>query len=98
VMMAYNLMSLFRQAVVGTKVQHFMKTLRYKVFAIGGYMDQKGQQQDIEAFPADEKKRMVHRVVEFSRTHELAFCRQDLNPNDGFKLISFSSWKLANQI
>lgn len=42
VMMAYNLMSLFRQAVVGTKVQHFMKTLRYKVFAIGGYMTKKG--------------------------------------------------------
>ncbi|MBU0475346.1 MAG: hypothetical protein KKF62_14440 [Bacteroidetes bacterium] len=31
-------MSLFRQAVLGTKVQHFMKMLRYKVFAIGGYM------------------------------------------------------------
>ena len=42
VMMAYNLMSLFRQAVVGTKVQHFMKTLRYKVFAIGGYMIKNG--------------------------------------------------------
>lgn len=38
VLMAYNLMSLFRQAVVGTQVQYFMKTLRYKVFAIGGYM------------------------------------------------------------
>jgi hypothetical protein len=42
VLMAYNLMSLFRQAVVGTKVQHFMKTLRYKVFAIGGYMIKNG--------------------------------------------------------
>jgi len=42
VMIAYNLMSLFRQAVLGTKVQHFMKTLRYKVFAIGGYMVKDG--------------------------------------------------------
>lgn len=42
VMMAYNLMSLFRQAVLGTKVQHFMKTLRYKVFAIGAYMVKDG--------------------------------------------------------
>ena len=42
VMMAYNLMSLFRQAVLGTKVQHFMKTLRYKVFAIGGYIIKNG--------------------------------------------------------
>jgi len=42
VMLAYNLMSLFRQAVMGTKVQHQMKTLRYKVFAIGGYMIKNG--------------------------------------------------------
>lgn len=42
VMLAYNLMSLFRQAVMGTKVQHQMKTLRYKVFAIGGYLIKNG--------------------------------------------------------
>ena len=42
VMMAYNLMSLFRQAVIGTKVQNYMKTLRYKVFAIGGYIIKQG--------------------------------------------------------
>jgi len=42
VMLAYNLMSLFRQAVLGTKIQHFMKTLRYKVFAIGSYMIKDG--------------------------------------------------------
>lgn len=38
VVIAYNLMSIFRQAVLGLKTQHFMKTLRYKVFAIGAYM------------------------------------------------------------
>lgn len=48
--------------------------------------DQKWEQQDTETFPADEKKGMVHRIVEFSRTHELAFCHQDLNPNDGYGL------------
>lgn len=42
VMLAYNLMSLFRQAVLGTKVHNFMKTLRYKVFAIGGYVVKNG--------------------------------------------------------
>jgi len=42
VMLAYNLMSLFRQAVLGAKVQNQMKTLRYRVFAIGGYMIKKG--------------------------------------------------------
>lgn len=38
-MMAYNLMSLFRQVVIGTKIQNFLKTLRYKVFSIAGYIE-----------------------------------------------------------
>jgi len=42
VMIAYNFMSLFRQAVVGEKVQQFMKTLRYKVFAVGAYIVKDG--------------------------------------------------------
>lgn len=42
VMMAYNLMSLFRQATIGTKVQHTLKTLRYKVFSVAGYMTKDG--------------------------------------------------------
>jgi hypothetical protein len=37
VMLAYNLMSLFRQVVVCSKVQPTLKTMRYKVFAAGGY-------------------------------------------------------------
>ena len=44
VMIAYNLMSLFRQAVLGTKTNQRMKTLRYNVFAIGGYMIKNGNQ------------------------------------------------------
>ena len=42
VMMAYNLMSLFRQGVLGSKIGTQLKTLRYKVFAIGGYMIKRG--------------------------------------------------------
>jgi hypothetical protein len=41
-MMAYNLMSLFRQAILGGKTQHFLKTIRYKTFAIGAYMIKDG--------------------------------------------------------
>ncbi len=44
VMMAYNLMSLFRQAVLGTTISTRMKTLRYNIFAIGGYMIKSGNQ------------------------------------------------------
>lgn len=41
-MMAYNLMSLFRQAILGQKQQPRMSTLRYRVFAIGAYMVKEG--------------------------------------------------------
>lgn len=42
VMMAYNLMSLFRQVILQNKIQHQLKTLRYKVFAIGSYITKTG--------------------------------------------------------
>jgi hypothetical protein len=38
VMLAYNLISLFRQALLGESSQPFLKTIRYKAFAIGGYL------------------------------------------------------------
>ncbi|MCS6934626.1 MAG: transposase, partial [Chitinophagales bacterium] len=44
VMMAYNFISLFRQVVLKTKVHQQMKTLRYKVFGIGGYIIKNGNQ------------------------------------------------------
>jgi len=44
VMMAYNIISLFRQVVLNTKVHEQMKTLRYRVFAIGGYIIKNGNQ------------------------------------------------------
>ncbi len=37
-MLAYNLMSLFRQSIIGKKVQQKMSTLRYNPFAMDGYM------------------------------------------------------------
>lgn len=43
-MLAYNIMSLFKQVIMGTKVQHFMKTLRYRVFAVGSYLINGGNQ------------------------------------------------------
>ncbi|MDR2533767.1 MAG: transposase [Tannerellaceae bacterium] len=47
-MMACNLMSLFRQAVLGATIQHQLKTLRYEVFAIGGYMIKRGNSRIIK--------------------------------------------------
>jgi Transposase DDE domain group 1 len=40
--MAYNLMSLFRQFVLGTASKHTLKTLRVQCFAIGASLGQSG--------------------------------------------------------
>jgi len=42
VMMAYNLMSLFRQVILKQKKQPQMSTLRYTVFAVGAFMVKEG--------------------------------------------------------
>lgn len=42
VMLAYNLMSLFRQAVVCGDRQQVLKTMRYRLFAVGGYIVKEG--------------------------------------------------------
>jgi hypothetical protein len=44
VVIAYNIMSLFKQAVLQTNTLHQLKTLRYKIFAIGGYITRSGNQ------------------------------------------------------
>ncbi|MDO9053445.1 MAG: hypothetical protein Q7U37_05890 [Gallionella sp.] len=38
-MLAYNLMSLFRQAVMKSGVHHTLATLHHKVFAVGAFWD-----------------------------------------------------------
>jgi len=44
VMIGYNLMSLFRQAVLKTNPQPQLKTLRYKIFATAAYITNDGNQ------------------------------------------------------
>lgn len=44
IMIAYNLMSLFKQVIVQTKVQPQLKTLRYKLFATASYITKNGNQ------------------------------------------------------
>jgi hypothetical protein len=38
-MLAYNIMSLFRQFVLQSKTQHTLSTLRFKTFAVGAYFE-----------------------------------------------------------
>ena len=41
VMIAYNLISLFRQAVLGLKIQPRLASIRFKCFAIGSWLGKK---------------------------------------------------------
>ena len=44
IIIAYNIMSLFKQAVLQSDKLPQLKTLRYKIFAIGGYITRSGNQ------------------------------------------------------
>ncbi len=43
VLIAYNLMSLFRQGILKEKVQQTLSTLRFKCFALGSWIVKKGR-------------------------------------------------------
>ena len=44
VVIAHNIMRIFKQAVLQTNTLYQLKTLRYKIFAIGGYITKSGNQ------------------------------------------------------
>jgi hypothetical protein len=48
VAIAYNIMSLFKQAVLRSEKLYQLKTLRYKIFAIGGYLTKNGNQRILQ--------------------------------------------------
>lgn len=62
--MAYNFISLFRQVVPGKKVHEQMKTLRYNVFAIEGFIVKNGNQRILKLSPAMKQKGMIRRTMD----------------------------------
>ena len=71
VMMAYNFISLFRQVVLNTKVEQRMKTLRYKVFAIGGYIVKNGSQRILKLSLAMKRREWFTGIWNCNKTFEL---------------------------
>lgn len=77
-MLAYNLMSLFRQAVLKRvvrqgdpqAVQHTLKTLRYKLFAKAGYLTQAGRKDTLKLALAMHKREWFAGLWERSKTFE----------------------------
>ncbi|UKJ08392.1 IS1380 family transposase [Solitalea lacus] len=71
VMMAYNFISLFRQVVLNTQVEQRLKTLRYKVFAIGGYMVKNGSQKILKLSLAMKRREWFTGLWNCNKTFDL---------------------------
>ena len=78
-MLAYNLMSLFRQAVLKTAVlqngsqdvQHTLKTLRYKLFAKAGYIVTQGRKDILKLCVAMRQREWLEGLWDRSKTFEM---------------------------
>jgi hypothetical protein len=79
VMMAYNLMSLFRQVALkasviqshGKDVQHTLKTLRFKLFAKAGYITTEGRKNIIKLAVAMRQRQWFEGVWNQSKSFDL---------------------------
>lgn len=59
VMIAYNLMALFRHLVLQTKTQHTLSVLRFKCFAIGSWVVKNGRIKILKLSVAREKRKWM---------------------------------------
>lgn len=66
-MIAYNLMSLFKQALVKGSPQPQLKTLRYTAFAIGGYITRKEDQRILKLALAMRRRQWITSLWEASQ-------------------------------
>lgn len=79
VMMAYNLMSLFRQAALkasviqsrGKDVQHTLQTLRFKLFAKAGYITHEGRKKVLKLAIAMQQRQWFEGLWGQSKTFDL---------------------------
>jgi len=77
VMLAYNCMSLFRQAalkslhVPSKDIQHTLKTLRYKLFAKAGYLTREGRKDILKLAVAMHQREWLSGVWDRAKTFDL---------------------------
>ena len=70
---AYNLMSLFKQAVLRADSLPQLKTLRYKIFAIGGYITKNGNQRLLNLSLAMKRRKWIDGIWENSQKFQWPF-------------------------
>ncbi len=73
VVIAYNLMSLFKQAVLHSDQLPQLKTLRYKIFAIGGYITKSGNQKLLNLSLAMKRRKWIEGIWNQSQNFSWPF-------------------------
>lgn len=73
VIIAYNLMSLFKQAVLRSDQLPQLKTLRYKIFAIGGYITKSGNQNLLNLSLAMKRRKWIQGIWNQSQSFSWPF-------------------------
>lgn len=71
VVLAYNIMNLFRQAVLKSDKLHQLKTYRYKIFAIGGYITKNGNQKLLQLSVNMKRRKWIKGI--WKDTHEFSW-------------------------
>ncbi|MGH9959988.1 MAG: IS1380 family transposase [Pyrinomonadaceae bacterium] len=71
VMLAFNLMSLFRQAMLKTTPPHTLATLRYKLFAQAGYITHEGRKRILKLATAMRKREWISGLWTQSKRFDL---------------------------
>jgi hypothetical protein len=69
IMVAYNLMSLFRIAILKSNIQPQLKTMRYKIFAVPAYITRNGNQKILNMALAMKRRRWFEGL--FKESEEL---------------------------
>ena len=74
VVMAYNLVSLFKHVVIKSKVHERMKTIRYRVFAVSGFLVKNGSERILKLSLAMKRRQWMKGLWENSNSFENPVC------------------------
>lgn len=70
IMMAYNLMSLFRQIVLQTKSQSTLSTLRFKCFALGSWISKHAGKTTLNISAIGEKRKWLDGLFDIAKKND----------------------------
>ena len=73
IMVAYNLMSLFRQIVLKTKSQATLSTLRFKCFALGSWISKHAGKTTLNISAMGEKRKWLDGLFDIVRQNDKSF-------------------------